>query len=287
MDTADVTVTPYTRKHRQSVSDLFFRSQHIHSHLDWYDMNSWLDMRGEMTRLVWRGDDLTALMALSPPLNNTAWVRLMALHDREADASALRYAWNDLCIELQMRGVNQIAILQVRDWVVQQLPTLGFHYQEHIVTMRRLGQFRPPAAPPAAWARLRAAEVEDVEVMAQVDQTAFSPPWQMAFEDVREARRGAALSMIAEDPDGAVVGYCICTQSRDSAHLARLAVLPRVQGQGVGLLLVMDAITRFARRNIHVMTVNTQESNVRSQRLYKRCGFQHTRFDLPVWFADI
>jgi hypothetical protein len=34
-------------------------------------------------------------------------------------------------------------------------------------------------------------------------------------------------------------------------------------------------------------TVNTQESNVRSQHLYTRFGFARNGYDLPVWMADI
>jgi hypothetical protein len=43
-------------------------------------------------------------------------------------------------------------------------------------------------------------------------------------------------------------------------------------------------ITRFQRRNIQTITVNTQASNARSQQLYVRFNFLQNGYDLPVWF---
>lgn len=67
----------------------------------------------------------------------------------------------------------------------------------------------------------------------------------------------------------------------------RLAVLPQVQGQRVGAALLHDLITRFARRSIHLMSVNTQSSNSRSRALYTRFGFRPNGYDLPYFRADL
>ena len=81
----------------------------------------------------------------------------------------------------------------------------------------------------------------------------------------------------------AIIGYQISTVYRDGAHLARLAVDPAVQGQGVGKALLADTLRRFFRRGVYSMTVNTQASNGRSQRLYHQFNFERNGNDLPVW----
>jgi ribosomal protein S18 acetylase RimI-like enzyme len=73
----------------------------------------------------------------------------------------------------------------------------------------------------------------------------------------------------------------------DGGHLARLAVLPAARSQGVGRMLVTSMLHHFWRRGVFGVTVNTQESNIASQRLYTRLGFERTGFDLPVWLARL
>jgi ribosomal protein S18 acetylase RimI-like enzyme len=84
-----------------------------------------------------------------------------------------------------------------------------------------------------------------------------------------------------------MVGYQLSTTFRSTGHLARLAVLPSMQGQGVGSALLDDMIRRFGRHDILTVTVNTQSGNYRSQRLYHHYGFRRNGYDLPVWQADL
>ncbi len=82
-----------------------------------------------------------------------------------------------------------------------------------------------------------------------------------------------------------IVGYQLSTLYFDGAHLARLAISPVAQGKGVARALLSDVLTRFDRRGVRTMTVNTQSSNLRSQRLYTGYGFERNGYDLPVWIA--
>ena len=60
------------------------------------------------------------------------------------------------------------------------------------------------------------------------------------------------------------------------ASLARLAVHPQVQGQGIGYALVYDTLDQFSRRGVLRVTVNTQNNNLASLALYARAGFRKT-----------
>ncbi len=84
-----------------------------------------------------------------------------------------------------------------------------------------------------------------------------------------------------------MVGYQLSTLYRDGLHLARLATLPEVQGQGIGGVLLGQLIDQFARRGVLSVTVNTQRSNLQSQRLYQRYGFDLTGLDMDVWMIHI
>ena len=94
---------------------------------------------------------------------------------------------------------------------------------------------------------------------------------------------GGGASLIEE----AIVGYQMSTLYFDGAHLARLAVTPRVQGQRVGSALVEDMLGHFHQRGVQTMTVNTQQSNAISQQLYERQGFRRNGYDLPVWICSL
>ena len=154
-------------------------------------------------------------------------------------------------------------------------PNSVFHYLEDVVTLNRTG-VSLPEAPSSNKVYIRSAEREDVRAITQVDHTAFIPPWQLSYTDLWQAHRVAATATIALY-NNQVIGYQMSTRHRTHAHLARLAVLPNSQGQRVGARLLHDLITRIMRRGIRSITVNTQDSNIRSQRLYRRYGF------LPQW----
>jgi len=84
-----------------------------------------------------------------------------------------------------------------------------------------------------------------------------------------------------------VVGFQLSTLHHHNGHLARLAVLPSKQGQGIGKVLVSDLVRYFIRRHIDYVSVNTQLSNPASQQLYNNLGFIRNGYDMPVWKIKI
>src|SRR6185369_15396972 len=141
---------------------------------------------------------------------------------------------------------------------------------------------RPPlpipneAPPPGLSIRLN--EPGDLAAILAVDNHAFTPPWQMERDELRAAVRISACCTVAER-DGELIGYQLSTLYFDGAHLARLAVVPETQGIGMARALLIDLLRRFERRGVRTMTVNTQSSNTRSQRLYIGFGFERTGYD--------
>lgn len=283
-DEESVQVGPYERRYRGEVRDLLYGSYRSHSHLDWHDTDHWLDRQAAPIRLAWVGGRVVGLMATSEPLNATCWLRLAAVADEMPPQPILTALWGDLLPTLHEQAIHTVALLVLRDWIVRYLEELGFHYAEDIVTLRRGAQ--PPARVPVDDLQLRFTHASDMPRIAEIDEAAFAPPWQLTEVELFQAQRVAALSTVAQR-DHTVIGYQLTTLHLESAHLARLAVEPESQGQGVGGVLLADLIERLTRRGIRSITVNTQASNTRSQRLYTRFGFQRNGYDLPVWMIEL
>jgi ribosomal-protein-alanine N-acetyltransferase len=279
-----ITITPYQRRNLQAVRDLMFRNQAVHTHLDWHETDHWMETHNPPMRLGWHNGRLVGALAMSPPLNNTSWIRLAALSDRVDHGAVITALWENLKPELKAAGVKLVALLAVREWITAYAPDMGFNYIEDIITLTRAGQHLPE--PPANRLLIRSAETYDLETMARLDQAAFSPPWQLSYEELRQAHRISASCTVALG-EGRILGYQLSTLYFDGSHLARLAVHPQAQGNGVGRALLDDVLRRFLRRGVYSMSLNTQASNLHSQHLYRHFGFRPNGYDLPYWSATL
>jgi len=122
----------------------------------------------------------------------------------------------------------------------------------------------------------------DLPAVAAVDAAAFEPLWQNSLPSLERAYPQAVLATVVE-ADGRVLGYQLSTRNPLGAHLARLAVLPGLQGRGLGRALVADLIQQAEWHGMFHLSVNTQSDNSASLRLYKRIGFRETGERYPVY----
>lgn len=280
MSSASIAITPFARQHRQAVDDLLFNSYQVHTHMDWFDPIDWLDRFPQLTRLAWQGDELAGVLGVSAPFNGASWLRIAAVHDDAPPQTTLTALWDDLIPQLSDQSAQSVSLLMGRNWIKRFLLALDFRFVEDVVTMQRTNGHLPP--PEDSAYRIRVAGQGDLHRMAAIDSMAFKPPWQMTLAEIRQAQRTAEFCTVAE-LDQQIVGFQISTLYRDGAHLARLAVDPAYQRQGIGSRLVQDILRRFMRHQLMSITVNTQASNLRSQRLYHQFGFSRNGYDLPVW----
>ncbi len=95
----------------------------------------------------------------------------------------------------------------------------------------------------------------------------------------------AACATVAVDELG-VVGYQFSTPSPHGWHLARLAVHPRRQRQGIAYDLTRSLLGYFLERGAAQITVNTQDDNAGSLHLYEKAGFYRTGEEYPVYRYD-
>lgn len=278
-----LTIAPYERRHRNALLNLTYYSQWTHKHLDWYKAGQWIDREDGYIYLAWDDDKLVGYIGLSMPLNGASWVRLLGVHDDVSPLPVIKELWQAAEAHGRDIGVNKFAVLMVTNWLKPYILDLDFDYLEDIITLNRVGHILPER--PKSHVKIYSANSEDLSAITQVDQQAFSPPWQMTAHDLWQAFRISASATVAI-LDDAIVGYQISTRHRATGHLARLAVAPNQQGKRIGSMLLYDLLSKLDRRGITSITVNTQKSNISSLRLYQHYGFFRNGFDLGVWLKD-
>jgi ribosomal-protein-alanine N-acetyltransferase len=275
---------PATAQDAARLRLLLQSARRVHQHLDWHEAPAWLGRRPFYFAVD--GQRVVGSLAAPPDPPDTAWVRLLAIANGVPVGDVLRALWPPSRRELEANGVRLIAALAVEDWVGPALAVLGFQNTNQVVVLARS---RPrtkaplPAAPGLPF-HLRPLRPADLPAVVAVDQAAFAAPWHVSQEALGLALGEAGYATTAEAGDPPrLVGFQISTESRGAGHLARLAVLPEVQGQGIATALAGDAMAYFDSRRARRVTVNTQQDNQASLAVYERLGFQSTGEQYGVW----
>jgi ribosomal protein S18 acetylase RimI-like enzyme len=129
---------------------------------------------------------------------------------------------------------------------------------------------------------IRTMQPGDLDGVAAVDVKAFGRVWQNSRDSLEIAFRQAAVATVALEGDE-IVGYQISTATPMGGHLARLAIDPVKQGKGTGYALLVDLLAKFEQRGAQSVTVNTQQDNLVSLKLYQKAGFKRTGEEYPVY----
>jgi ribosomal protein S18 acetylase RimI-like enzyme len=108
------------------------------------------------------------------------------------------------------------------------------------------------------------------------------------LKQVPSAFRGENVIFATRDEGGKVVGFCWIVLYDPGTGLegevAELYVAEGHRGQGVGELLVRQAVRLFAQRGVTLAYVWTREDNEAAVRLYKSAGFEPNRQLVMTWY---
>ncbi len=276
-------VRPATPSDQQKIADLIYFESHVHRHLDWRTPLDWLGSSPYW--VVEEGRQISAALACPPDPDSIAWIRLFAFASHLSRHSAWPPLWDAVQGDLIEHGGATVAAIATQHWFDQVMADGHFSLVGHIVLLEwfegRAERIEPPGS-----VRLREMTVEDLPRVADVDAAAFEPLWRNSEHALRKAYQQASYASVAEDRSR-VIGYQLSTGGSFGAHLARLAVLPEDQGQGVGAALVGDLIQHMQRAGGSKVTVNTQANNLASLALYGRLGFRRTGEKYPVYTLQV
>jgi ribosomal-protein-alanine N-acetyltransferase len=275
---ADLVLRRARSADRSEVAALLSRAHWRHFHLDWRDP---LDLLAqEPNLLAFHGDRLVAHFASPPDPDRTAWVRSFCVDASRTPLAVWRPLWAEAaaaCIALQ---VGRVASLLSGEWMRPLLTEAGFRESNAVVFFEWRGGALEPR--PSTLGQLRPLRQADLPAVVGVDERAFAPLWRNSLESLSAAMSQAIVATGVE-VDGRLVAYQMTTASPFGAHLARLAVDPDHQRQGMATDLVVDLIQHLGRRGFDSVTLNTQADNLRSQDLYRGLGFRETGQRYPVF----
>jgi ribosomal protein S18 acetylase RimI-like enzyme len=281
---AETLVRPALPKDHQEIANLMFFERHVHRHLDWRTPLDWLGQPFFWV-LEHRGK-VAAALACPQEQPQIAWIRLFT-HTRPFTAAA---AWQALwqvareAISLHRQEVT-VAAICLHHWLEPLLAESGFNNSNQVISMewKRTEAVQSVIAPGL---RLRTMRHDDLPRVAAVDAAAFEPIWQNSLSLLHQAYPQAMIATVAEAGTD-LIGYQLSTRSPFGAHLARLAVHPQAQRQGVASALIHDLTRRLQERQMGQLTVNTQDENFASQALYHQCGFVKTGEAHPVYTLNL
>ena len=260
---------------RARMQDLLYTSSRVATHLHWSDNPDRLREDPAWTRALWQEGRLVGLLACTPPLSGVSWLRLCALADGVNARESLATLWRLLREDLPGQGVHLVCVIGGGpQWLQDGLCHVGFAHREEIVSLCCLLDDGAPDIPVNPHVRL--AREGDCENLLALDAAAFPPHWHMPAQDMRRALRRAACFTVVEEDD-TILAYQFTSRGESDAR----------QGQGLGTALLADLMRRLRARGLVTLSLNTQELNSRSLRLYQRFGFRRNGMDYSVWSQRI
>jgi len=110
-----------------------------------------------------------------------------------------------------------------------------------------------------------------IREIARIEAECFSMPWsESALEE--ELYNPLASFIVAQRPDGAVLGYAGLHVVVDEGYIDNVAVREDYRGQGIADDLV-DVFVRFGRAKLAFLTLEVRPSNTPAIQLYLKHGF--------------
>jgi ribosomal protein S18 acetylase RimI-like enzyme len=246
--------------------------------LEWWSAREWLTHPGFLV-LTDRRDRPVALALAAADDSPVAWLRAVA-----ADSERLLPALLEASLQATMaQACSALAALGAQNWLLTPIQRLGFRQVNRVVTLRLNRPWQFQTGPAAL--RVRPATGADLPGIAAVDRAAFEPLWWYSLQ-MLERGLDLAHCFHAVLVGSECVGYQFSTLRNGRGHIVRLAVHPRWQGQGIGARLLGEALTALRRAGAEEITVNTQENNWPSLKLYRTFGFDPTGDSWTVWLRS-
>ena len=120
--------------------------------------------------------------------------------------------------------------------------------------------------------RIRSWTFEDVLPLAELEKEIFPDPWSM-YAITESLLHELFHGYILED-EGEIIGYYGFYSFLPEAHIANVAVVPKMQGKGFGKMLLEHLISEAEKLGDTDLTLEVRPSNVRATNLYESHGFR-------------
>jgi len=259
------------------------RNLFIHRHLDWRKPLDWI---GESPFLfLGLDDEIQAILVCPSEVEGIFWIRLFAGSEISYIDEHFKILFEEAkkWIKNHSKGaiVSSIAYL---DWMKNLLMKNGFSLYQNVVQLHWKGATIPEHD--SGDHEICLMKKEHLQTVAEIDRISFEKIWHHSIDAIKSAYKQTSYSTVLVKNNN-LIGFQMSTSFRSRAHIARLAVLPSYRGRGYGTALVTNMLNYFNKPRIHEITVNTQEDNQESLRLYRRLGFEETNEGFPILIHQI
>ncbi len=89
-----------------------------------------------------------------------------------------------------------------------------------------------------------------------------------------ELKRGQKSYFVVARINGVLVGFAGWRQEGDEAHVANIAVHPKMRGRKIGELLLRTILEEAVRRGLNTSLLEVRKSNLIAQNLYRKYGYK-------------
>lgn len=274
-----ISVRSARNQDRDQLANIIHFEAHVHRHLDWRPPLEWLGF--EPYVVAEQGGKLIAALACPPDPPGVAWIRVFAATSKTETSDIWEILWQRVEEYLRAQHISTVAAIPLQEWFKTLLVNKGFTHAHNVIVLI-WEESDTPLIKPKHEVNIRKMEAEDLEEVQQIDEEAFGSIWRNSLESIKLAFQQNLYATVATN-DKELIGYQISTPSPIGAHLARLAVLPKTQGIGIGYSLVHDLQEKINGSKLNKISVNTQNHNASSLALYKKAGFYLTGEEYPVF----
>lgn len=112
----------------------------------------------------------------------------------------------------------------------------------------------------------------DLEDVLELEHNVYAHPWSRG--NFTDSLSSGYQAWILRDQSLALLGYFVVMLVVDEAHLLNVAVSAERQGQGLGYLLLNQAVACARGLGMESVLLEVRPSNVRALDIYKRYGFE-------------
>lgn len=118
---------------------------------------------------------------------------------------------------------------------------------------------------------VRMMEIDDLDQVMEIENTAFSVPWTREGFFTFLTRRDS-MFLVAEEKQQ-ILGYCGTLMVLDEADVTNLAVKKSRRREGIGEFLMKSMLLLLEEQGIAMVHLEVRSSNGTAIRLYERQGF--------------
>ena len=112
----------------------------------------------------------------------------------------------------------------------------------------------------------------DLDDVLALELSVYPHPWSHA--NFLDSLNSNYQAWVLRDQAGDLLGYFLLMAIVDEAHLLNVAVSAERQGQGLGRLLLNQAVACARGLGMDSVLLEVRPSNVRALEIYKRYGFK-------------